>query len=731
MPLKLGSDVFAACDNATAIPDIDDEDNDTVSSDLQVKVYRKRMAELRALRQFKGRIVCVRFGDDTDAKSPNLEYTLHFFVSSISNDFLKLNRPTNFFLPGTDSNDAELLDKLHGVQIRINRAHLELQNEQHTWNPTWNYTTYQRLMPIPEFPTEPQHYRPGVVVAAIALVWLFFRHLANLTRETSSGLKASVPSVPGERALELQCVMGLSDAVYWIGHYLSFLVLILAESLIVLVYMVTIKQSDLGVVFLENTAVSLLLAAFLICCLLLPLLILLLSCVSPKGVYASLLGLAFYLVLPFIQLDAISWIHGGVGDYIFFGRSTKLLSCIFPQLGICLVLQGISLENDYIGNAGWGIIGKRALGLDNVTIFEIWLVMVSSGLGVVVLIWYLTRPSYWSPPAPVRTAENLTANHNPNHFERAPNDAEPVIVTRDLIKNFWTTKALDGVDLEMYESQITVLLGHNGAGKSTLMNILTGMLKPSGGVALVCGYDIVKNTTHARKSLGFCQQGDVFFTDLTTWEHVVYFAKLKGLGRTQAKTQARDTLTAVGLDSKLNDLPEKLSGGMKRRLFIAMAVVSSPKVVLLDEPTAGLDPENKREVWDLLLGMRAKTTLIISTHDMDEADVLADRIVVMAEGRALCSGSPAFLKKAYGVGYQLRILKKPGTFALLTVVNIIKTTAPNAEEKEKQNEVIVALNTLSHRGFISMFKELELHQSSLGIGAIGVTVATMRDVYVK
>ncbi|KAG0421839.1 hypothetical protein HPB47_002295 [Ixodes persulcatus] len=196
MPLKLGSDVFAACENATAIPDTDDKDNDTVS-DVEVKVYRKKRDELQALRQFKGRIVCVRFGDDTDAKSPSLEYTMHFFVSSISNDFLKLNRPKNFFLTETNSRDAQLLDKLHGVQIRINRAHLELQNEQHTWNRPWNYTTYQRFMPLPEFPTESQYYRPGVVVAAIALFWLFFRHLTNLTRETSSGLKASVPSVPG------------------------------------------------------------------------------------------------------------------------------------------------------------------------------------------------------------------------------------------------------------------------------------------------------------------------------------------------------------------------------------------------------------------------------------------------------------------------------------------------------------------------------------------------------
>ncbi|KAM7298420.1 ATP-binding cassette sub-family A member 2-like [Ixodes scapularis] len=155
------------------------------------------------------------------------------------------------------------------------------------------------------------------------------------------------------------------------------------------------------------------------------------------------------------------------------------------------------------------------------------------------------------------------------------------------------------------------------------------------------------------------------------------------------------------------------------------------QVVILDEPSAGLDTENKREIWDLLLGMRSKSTLIISTHDMEEADVLADRIIVMADGRALCGGSPAFLKKAYGVGYQLRIIKDPKGLDLSQVLRTVRKAAPKAEADDKMKEAIVSLNTLSHAGFVRMFKELEERGTELGIQAIGVMVATLRDVYIK
>ncbi|CAN7993226.1 unnamed protein product, partial [Ixodes hexagonus] len=299
------------------------------------------------------------------------------------------------------------------------------------------------------------------------------------------------------------------------------------------------------------------------------------------------------------------------------------------------------------------------------------------------------------------------------------------------VQNFGYQKALDGVDVEIYEGQITVLLGHNGAGKTTLMSILTGTLSSSGGTAIVCGHDVVRQTSSARKSIGFCQQRDVFFSDLTAWEHLAYFGKLKGLRGRQVSVQATETLEAVGLKEKRNVFPDKLSGGMKRRLSIAMAIISNPKVVILDEPTTGLDPESKRNVWDLLLTVRRKSTLVVSTHDMEEADILADRVVVLADGRVLCNGSPTFLKRAYGVGYQVRIVKSPGRFNLSRVMSTVLDEAPKAAVEDRLHEVVISLNTLSHEGFVTMFRELEQDSAVLGIDTIGLRVSTMRDVYLK
>ncbi|KAM7306039.1 hypothetical protein ISCGN_015935 [Ixodes scapularis] len=299
---------------------------------------------------------------------------------------------------------------------------------------------------------------------------------------------------------EFQCLMGLPEATYWLAHYCACVVFALAESAIILAFMFLYKHKTFGVVYLENADPTLLLVSFVVVCFELPLLVHLASCVTKRGVYAVPLGLVVYIVLPLVQLGGFSGFPYGVAQYIFMERSTKLLSSIYPHCALCWVLRITGLENDYTGKAGWNIITKRALGFDNVTIIEIWAVTALSSVVLVCLIWYLSRVLPWVASIP----------------------QHPLFP----FMHFGQQKALDGVDIEIYEKQVTLLLGHNGAGKTTLMSILTGMLNPSGGVAVVCGYDVVKNTALARRSIGFCQQTGVFFPDLTVWEHLVYFGKV-------------------------------------------------------------------------------------------------------------------------------------------------------------------------------------------------------------
>ncbi|KAL1475353.1 hypothetical protein MTO96_037348 [Rhipicephalus appendiculatus] len=156
------------------------------------------------------------------------------------------------------------------------------------------------------------------------------------------------------------------------------------------------------------------------------------------------------------------------------------------------------------------------------------------------------------------------------------------------------------------------------------------------------------------------------------------------------------------------------------------------KVLILDEPTAALDPETRRSIWSLVKELRGKSSILLSTHDMEEADVLGDRIIVMYNGSIICWGSPSFLKNACGVGYKLRIEKEQKVFKSSVVLAVVKKTVPQATiEEEKKNEVIIALNTMERTNFPALFQELEGESINLGIKSTGLTVATMQDAYIK
>ncbi|KAH6930076.1 hypothetical protein HPB50_008779 [Hyalomma asiaticum] len=155
-------------------------------------------------------------------------------------------------------------------------------------------------------------------------------------------------------------------------------------------------------------------------------------------------------------------------------------------------------------------------------------------------------------------------------------------------------------------------------------------------------------------------------------------------------------------------------------------------MLIMDEPTAGLDPETRRTIWSLVKELRGKTSILLSTHDMEEADVLADRIIVMYNGSVICWGSPTFLKNACGVGYKLRIQKEQKTFKSDSVMAVVKSSVPQAMvQEEKDNEVVIALNTMKRERFPVMFKALEEGGKKLGIVSIGVSLATMTDAYLN
>lgn len=218
-------------------------------------------------------------------------------------------------------------------------------------------------------------------------------------------------------------------------------------------------------------------------------------------------------------------------------------------------------------------------------------------------------------------------------------------------------QAVKGINLKIYKNQIFALLGQNGAGKSTTISMLTGLIEATAGNAIAFKEDMFKNAEEVRKIMGICPQHDVLFENLTPLEHLSVFYDFKG-GKPELKEkEIADLIRDVGLTPDKDKRAGSLSGGNKRKLSVAIALCAGSKLILLDEPTAGMDLGARRDLWNMLKNYRRDKIMILTTHYMDEADVLGDRIGIMAKGKMMCLGTSLFLKKRFGAGYKITMVK--------------------------------------------------------------------------
>ncbi|MCU4741313.1 ATP-binding cassette domain-containing protein [Halobacteria archaeon AArc-m2/3/4] len=235
--------------------------------------------------------------------------------------------------------------------------------------------------------------------------------------------------------------------------------------------------------------------------------------------------------------------------------------------------------------------------------------------------------------------------------ETGVDDTALAIETRGLVKHFGETKAVDGIDLSVPRGGIYGLLGPNGAGKTTVIRMLATLLRPDAGTARVLGHDVVSDADSVRDRVSLTGQFASVDEDLTGRENLVLLARLLGYTRGQADARATELLEAFGLTEALARQVKTYSGGMRRRLDIAASIVVTPKLLFLDEPTTGLDPRNRSQVWEIIRALVADgTTVLLTTQYLDEADRLADRIAVIDDGRIVAEGTPGELKASVGSG---------------------------------------------------------------------------------
>ncbi|XP_050668382.1 cholesterol transporter ABCA5-like [Leptidea sinapis] len=541
-------------------------------------------------------------------------------------------------------------------------------------------------------------------------------------------------------------IMGLKDSVYWGSWFLIYAVFVTLLSVVSTVLLFTLKvfqHSSYILIFLLMLLFGFTIITFAF----------MLTPFFDKARTAGILGsFAVNLMsgLYFIQVFV-----SNADSLAFWFLSLISSSCYALAMDKALVLDmagvGVTWDNLWSG-PGVPFGGSLIMMAIDTVIYALaayWLdAVVPSEYGIKQKPWFCLLPSFWCGSRRGRVSavhfhSNGDSAHNKD-IEPVPKELQDKEAIRivGLQKTFRhcrkpEIKAIDGIDLSIYEGQITAVLGHNGAGKSTLFNILTGLTAPTAGTAYVYGLDVRDpNDMHEiRQMIGVCPQQDVLFDLLSVKEHLKFFAAIKGIPRKRIDDEVHKAASEVSLLDHMDSFSKHLSGGQKRRLSIAIAFIGDPKIIILDEPTAGVDPVSRRKTWRILQRAKRGRVLLLTTHFMDEADILGDRKAVISKGRVRCAGTSLFLKNKFGIGYHLTLVLD-GACRENQITRLVRGHVGRAEKARRHGrELSYILPHYSVHLFPPLFhaieKEIREKTNRLGITSYGVSMTTLEEVFLS
>jgi ABC-2 type transport system ATP-binding protein len=303
------------------------------------------------------------------------------------------------------------------------------------------------------------------------------------------------------------------------------------------------------------------------------------------------------------------------------------------------------------------------------------------------------------------------------------------IQTFSLSRKFGDLVAVDGIDLSIKEGELFSLLGPNGAGKTTAIKMLCCLLRPSSGTATVLGRDIHEDPMAVKQIIDVSPQETAIAEHLNAWENLRLIGGIRGLAKEEVKKRSEELLEMVGLAKRAKEQVRKFSGGMKRRLSIAMALVSDPQVLFLDEPTLGFDPQSRRGIWEHIAELKGKKTILLTTHYLEEADALADRIAIIDEGKIVALGTPQELKGSIS-DMQVMVVRAKNLpldviEGLKDIYPEVKATEDGIEIRAKELSFYEIVDYLRPRGVV--IQSMSLKQPTLDDVFLHLTGKELRE----
>uniref|UniRef100_A0A8C7R909 ATP-binding cassette, sub-family A (ABC1), member 12 n=1 Tax=Oncorhynchus mykiss TaxID=8022 RepID=A0A8C7R909_ONCMY len=642
------------------------------------------------------------------------------------------------------------------LQESIDRAIIETQTGQQVTEPAVQLQAF----PYPCFLKD--EYLNSIAFAfplVLMIAWVLF--IANFVKKLVHERELRL-----HEYMKMMGVNPISHFFAWFIESACFLIITIITLTIILKAGRVLPHSDgfLLFLYLSDYGLSILAISFLV------------SSFFDKTNIAGLSGALIYVIsfFPFIIVMSLE-------SSLSF--STKSALSLFAPTCFSYASQyitryesqgeGIQWSNQYISpmagdTSSFGWLCWLLL-IDSVCYFIIgaYIRIVFPGKYGIAKPWYFpVMPSFWTglfcccSKGPENVNRGLLfSNIMKNNLSAFPNEKDskgtvlqhnkeisglPVgVALHGLTKTYGDRAAIENLNVKFYEGQVTALLGHNGAGKTTTMSLLTGLFAPSSGTIEVYGKDMETNIDDVRQELGVCMQYDVHFDHLTTKEHLLLYGQIKAphWSQNDLKAQVRKILEETGMYAHRHKRVGTLSGGMKRKLSISIAFIGGSRLVVLDEPTTGVDPCSRRAIWDIVIKHKKDRTIILSTHHLDEAEVLSDRIAFLERGGLKCCGSPFYLKDKLAQGYNLTLTKKvqapdsQARFDGVEVKTFIQSYMPDARLKEAEmGDLVYSLPPFSSsnaEAYRSLLSSLDSNLDLLQLGCYGISDTTLEEVFLQ